>query len=259
MKNDIEELDNLHLRENRGSNLVRRFGNLWNLPKFDHSWRRSDKTQYPWVKARFIIKKFIGKNYDKAFSAYCEIVKPYEQNVFYDDFFKKEEGSTWEPEYIIDKQNRIQVNRAKLRQDAKRRADRKSRGVTFYSVDYAIGYMHKQTGVLMTVDEFKRYRSYNENKYVEVIISGFSKHFKSEKDPEYIRLNAEKIKQKALLEKTEKKEKRVKAYNFMTKAEIERKKSEAQDLIKIESHGFTDESFKGEGCHGQQRKLNKTN
>jgi hypothetical protein len=38
-------------------------------------------------------------------------------------------------------------------------------------------------------------------------------------------LNAEKIKQKALYRKIEKKEKRAKAYDFMGKAETERKKN----------------------------------
>lgn len=261
MKNDIEKLDTLPLKENRASYITRNYGNMYDIHKFDHGWHRSDKSDYAWVKAERVIKRFIGKNYGKAFSVYCELVEKYQQNVFYDDFFKK--TGRWEPEYSIDKQNRIQINKAKLRQDAERRAKQKERGITFISIDYETGYMHRHTGEIIDKHEYykKSYRwdeglhqLYN-NDYIEVIVSGFAKHFKSEKDPEYIRLNAEKIKQKALYQKIEKKEKRAKAYDFMTRAETERKKLDALDAQKIQSHGFNDESFKGIEYHGQKRKL----
>jgi hypothetical protein len=261
MKNDIEKFDSLPFRESRAAYITRSYGNMYDIHKFDHGWYRSDKSDYAWVKAERVIKKFIGKNYGKAFSAYCELVEKYEQNVFYDDFFKK--TGRWEPEYSIDKQNRIQINKAKLRQDAERRAKRKERGVTFVSIDYETAFMHKQTGEILSRKDYHsnikfdwgRHAYIQDNNYVEVIVSGFAKHFKSEKDPEYVRLNAEKIKQKALYRKIEKKEKRAKAYEFMTKDEVKRKKLDALDAQKIQAHGFGEESFKGIEYHGQKRKL----
>jgi hypothetical protein len=231
MKNDIEKFDSLPFRESRAAYVTRKFGNMWNIHKFDHGWYRSDKSDYSYVKAERIIKKFIGKNYDKAFSEYCKLVEKYEQNVFYDDFFKK--IGRLEPKYSIDKQNRIQINKAKLRQDAQRRAKRKERGVTFVSIDYETAFMNKQTGEILSRKDYHGKIKFDfsgnayiqDNNYIEIVVSGFSKHFESEKDPEYVRLNAEKIKQKALYRKIEKKEKRAKAYDFMGKAETERKKN----------------------------------
>lgn len=261
MKNDIDKLDELPLRENRASYITRKYGDMWDLNRFDHPWFRNYKSEYAWVKAERIIKKFIGKNYDKAFSEYCKLVKPYEQDVFYNDFFKN--GTYYKSEYIIDKQKRIQLNKERIREDNKRRLKRKEGGVWFYSIDYQTAYMHRVTGEILSRKDYNWYNWYDnkhcyrnplDRNYVEVIVSGFEKHFKSEKDPEYIRLNAEKIKQKALYQKLERKEKRAKTYNFMSKAEIARKKIDALDAQKIQSHGFDESSFKGVEYHGQKRK-----
>ena len=43
-------------------------------------------------------------------------------------------------------------------------------------------------------------------------------------------------------------------YSFLTKDEQRRIKERETDLVKRDSHGFNDESFKGEYYHGQKRK-----
>lgn len=258
MNNDIDKLDELPFRENRAAHLTKKYGDMWEV--FDYR-NAADKSVYPWVKARRIIKKYIGKNYGKAFSEYCKLVKPYEQTTFYDDFFKKD--GTYEPEYIIDKQNRIQINKKKVKQDAERRAKQKERGVSYVSIDYRTGYMNKHTGEIIDKNEYYK-KSHHwdakigrwvNNNYVEVVVSGFAKHFESEKDPEYIRLMAEYRKQVALRRKLIKKQKSAKSYSFLTREEEARKKLDALDLQKIQSHGFNEESFKGIEYHGQKRKL----
>lgn len=257
MNNDIDKLEELPFRENRAAYITKKYGDMWEV--FDYR-SAADKSVYPWVKARRVIKKYIGKNYGKAFSEYCGLVKQYEQSTFYDDFFKKH--GTYEPEYIIDKQNRIQINKKRLKQDAERRNRGKEAGVSFISIDYRTGYMNKHTGEIIDKNEYYR-KSHHwdsnlghwvNNNYIEVVVSGFAKHFKNDKDPEYIRLMAEYRKQSALYRKMKKKQKSAKSYSFLTRDEIERKKLDALDAQKIESHGFNSDSFKGIEYHGEKRK-----
>lgn len=246
MKNDIDKLDYLPKKESRKEYLTRKHGTMWNLQKFDHSWHRSDKNDYAWVKAERIIKKYIGKQYDKAFSEYCQLVEQYEYYRF-ENYFEKTPGSLWEPEYIIDVQGRIQKNKKYYKNLKKEKT-----GVWFYSYDYEKGYMNKITGEI--VDKYNSFVRFFPEKFEEVIISGFKKWFDSDKDPEYIRLYKENEKQKKLNRKKLRKEQSEKAYSFLTEDEIKRKKSDENDKYKRQAHGFDETSFKGEGYHGQQRK-----
>ena len=93
--------------------------------------------------------------------------------------------------------------------------------------------------------------------FIKIVICGYSKEFESKKDKEYIRLMKEKAKQKKLFDKYYKKEKRKKDYSFLTDDEKRKIEERQTDLIKRDSHGFDDESFKGYWYHGQKRKENK--
>lgn len=110
--------ENLPFKESRKENLTRRFGNLWNLFKFEYP-RRSDKSQYPWVIADRLIRSNIGRNVDKVFSKFCKITtQPWSAK---EDFYKEIYGigpNKWGLrrkiefcEFILDKQNRIQYNK----------------------------------------------------------------------------------------------------------------------------------------------------
>jgi hypothetical protein len=256
---DIEKLEALPKRESRKEYLMRKYGRLWYVKRFDQPWVRSDKSDYAMVKAIRVIKKFIGKQYDKAFSEYCKLVEQYDYYIFYEEYFMpiSRWGDTIVPEFIVDKQGRIQKNKNYV---PYRRS--KPNSFIFTSFDYEEGYMDRISKEILTGEEFRAKFRYSweyisrhyEGKYVKVVINGFWKEFESEKDPDYIRLCKEKLKQTKLNEKRWKKYNKEKPYNFLTDEEKKRKESEEDDRLKIERYGFDSESFKGEGYHGKKRK-----
>ena len=257
MEQLIEQLDKLPFKESRKEYVTRNYGCMWNLDKWDRPGQRSESSENPEIIANRIIKKFIGKNFGKAFSHYCKLVKKYEQFYFLDQF--KDPSPYYEADYIVDEQNRIQWNKNRWVKP------KKDGEFIFYSYDYETAYIHRMTGECISKSEFIKRRArhsivgkskaYMDEFYVEIIISGYSKYFKSKKDPEYIKLNKEKIKQLKLSDKRDKKYKTEKVYSFLSRAELERKKLDELDAIKIESHGMDSSSFKGLEYHGQKRKI----
>ena len=205
----VDKYENLPFRESRKEFLTRKYGNLYSLSKFDHRWHRSNKSDYAWVKVDRVIKKFIGKQFDKAFSYYCTISPINEQIEFFEPF-----KGRWRnlAEYVIDKQGRIQRGKELILWNKKRKEERDSKGFWFYSIDYQEGYMHKISKEVIDKRTYQNnsysrygndpYRIYfRDEDYIKVIINGFSKHFKSKKDREFIRLKKEKYKQYLLYKK----------------------------------------------------------
>ena len=76
----LDELEKLPKRESRKAYLTRKYGDMWDLPRFDHPWYRSNKSDLAYVKAQRVIKKFFGKSFNKAFSYYCKLVQINEKN-----------------------------------------------------------------------------------------------------------------------------------------------------------------------------------
>ena len=101
---DLEKLDKLPKRQGRKGYLTEKYGDLYNLKRFDHCWDLSDNNYSPWVKAQRIINKYLGKSFDEAFSKYCKQVRIYEQKEFLDYFniYK------WQGRYFIDINGNIQ-------------------------------------------------------------------------------------------------------------------------------------------------------
>lgn len=175
---DIQKLSKLPQKESRKAYLTHKYGDMWNLKKFDHSWYRSESSDLPDVKARRVIKKFLGKSFDKAFSYFCTLVKIHEQK----EFLRLFNDRYWYiAEYIIDNQKRIQLNPNNQK--------RKKKSVTFTSIDFEVGYYN-----IISKEITKSFPYYNRDNYIRVILSGYEKTFKSKKDPEYKRLMAEKAK-----------------------------------------------------------------
>lgn len=253
MEQHIEILETLPFKEGRKAYITRKYGDMWDLPRFDHPHYRSEKSDYPWVKAERVIKKFLGKSFDKAFSYYCNQVKVYEQYEFLDNFNQHQSWgySSHPSEYIVDDKGNIQINPEYKKRYRKRKKDT-SNGVTFESYDYAEGYRHNETG------EIKNNLTWCDNprRWARIVVSGFWKHFDDVNDKEYHRLKREDRHRKELNDRRYKKWARYeKQYSFLTDEEIKLKKEEITDLIKIESHGFDENSFKGIEYHGQKRKL----
>lgn len=209
---DIEKLENLPKRQSRREFLTERYGDMWDLKRFDHPWYRSDNNDLCWVKAERIIKKYMGKSFDKAFSEYCKKVEVFEQKEFLDLF----KDRRWRyADYMIDSQKRIQLN--------PERYQNKKYPVKFRSFDYKLGYY--DTIEKEFVDSPHQYwRYHNSDRYIYTVVSGFEKTFESKKDPEYQRLQAEKVKAQKRNERLLKKQKKNKQYCFLTDKEIEEKK-----------------------------------
>lgn len=248
---DLEKLDQLPRRESRKEYLTRKHKNMYNLQRFDHPWYVSDKADSTYFIKHLVLKKYLGRSFDDAFSEYCKRVPIFKQSDFLEEFTNRR----WRrnANYLIDENGNIQFNPDGLIITFHKYKERyRNRPVTFVSADYKTQFIHKRTKQVVDRHDYFRY-TYPEN-YIEVIVSGYKKEFESKKDPEYIRLKAEKRKQLKLLKKAEKRVKKEKAYCFLTSSEIEKIKLREESKLKIIKHGFTEESFKGEYYHGQKRK-----
>jgi len=250
----LDNLENLPKRESRKDYLTRKYGDMWDLKKFDHPHYRSENSDYPWVKAERVIKKFIGKQFDKAFSYYCKQVEQFEQYHFH-TYFKKDEhrwNRSYPSKFIVDKNGNIQRNKEYEQKPWKKK--NKDKKVIFTSFDYKEGYYNKETGETVTQLSYCATFKHNRHKWKEIVVSGFWKEFESKEDKEYIRLMIEDKKRKKLEERRYKKWLKEKQYSFLTKKEEELLKQKETDLIKRDSHGFDENSFKGIEYHGQKRK-----
>lgn len=239
---NIEELEELPIKMSRKEFIVEQYGNMWDLRKFDDPWYRSDKADYYWVKLDRILKSHIGKNVDEAYSKYCKVVETYEKQYFFKEF---RNNSRYNSTYTIDLNRCIQLNPD--------RWQKKKKSCIFRSFDFAYGYYDTKNKEYVSKLGFNwRYES---DRYIYCVISGFEKTFESKQNPEYKRLNAEKIKAQKLHKKALKKEAKEKEYCFLTEKEIALKKSKETDILTRNRKGFDDESFKGLEYHGQKRKL----
>ena len=67
-------------------------------------------------------------------------------------------------------------------------------------------------------------------------------------------IQTQQIKQLKYYSKLHKKAQRAKTYSFLTRDEQQLKEEKELDLIKRDSHGFDNESFKYDPYHGKKRK-----
>lgn len=72
--NCLEEVEILFKRENRVVNFIRRFGNMWNMYRFDYL-RISEGNRDFWKIVYRIIDVNIGKFFNKVFFCYCKKVR----------------------------------------------------------------------------------------------------------------------------------------------------------------------------------------
>lgn len=229
-------------------------------PKFER-WRHHHSTYHPtegiwpYDRVKRIIKKFVGKQFDKAFSEYCSQVPIYQQHLFLQEFTEVHRyyGYRFNSSYRVDKQGNIQ----------KVKPPKKDKRVYYYSDDYKTELRHKITNRLKPssfsakyikgVKTYYDYASYypyktsTDKDYVEVCVKGYKKAFSSHKNREYRRLISQQQKRRRKEQELKYVEMEAKAYSFLTKSEQELKKQKALDLIKILKHGFDPEtSFQGD-------------
>lgn len=195
----MDILENLPFKESRKDYLTRKYGDMWNLDKFDHRWERSNKNYYDWFKANNVIKKYLGKSFNEAFSYYCKLVPQYEQSTFLGKFNLGRHKYFYHyyiPDYIIDDDGNIQIN-------PKSKLNRKPIYV-FRSFDYEYAYKDKITGEIK--NKLSYYKKENLDNYDKITTKGIYKTFNSI-TPEY----------KALIREDYKKEKRFKKQQSLIK------------------------------------------
>jgi hypothetical protein len=113
-QNKLEELNEFPLFESRKRYITRKFGNMYNLNKFDHKGMEYD---YKIEKlAKGIIIKNIGKTYDLAFSYFCKKVSKDKQHIF-EYFFEQDKIQDYYKNiyygYYVDDNRLIQENKYK--------------------------------------------------------------------------------------------------------------------------------------------------
>lgn len=252
---DIEKLENLPFRENRAANLIKRYGNMYNIHKFDHTSHRSDKSLFPWVIAKRIINNNIGKSFDMAYHYFCTKVPIYEQHYFMDEFSPKWRYSN----YYIDENKNIQriqkkpfkkyisIQSADYKTELRhkvtghRKEDfkevKKPLGTYVYVIDYyTYGEVNQgYFGKMKPINE--RYRA-KESDFEPVIVKGWIKHFESKNDPRFKRYMAEKAKS---LKKAPKKVMSDEEYRAILKAKVLKDREETR--IKLEAKGMRPNAF----------------
>ena len=234
-------------------------------PKFErwhhHSTYHSTDGIWPHNRVKRIIEKYIGKQFDKAFSEYCAKVPVYQQFLFLEEF-NPPKYHYWRNTYRVDKQGNIQ----------KVKAPKKDKRAYYFSDDYKTELRHKVTnrlkpnsytskfikGVKTYYDHasYYPYKSSTDKDYVEVCVKGYKQVFSSHKDREYRRLITQQQKRQRKAQKLRYAEREAISYNFLTKSEQKLKEEKAIDFIKILKHGFDPKtSFQGNGVNPDIIKL----
>ena len=199
----------------------------------------------PWKICKKILENNIGKSFSLAFSYYCKFVSKHEQYIFLEEFESNKRTWKYWGCYYIDEFNNIQYQN---------NYNKTKKKIILYSNDYKTELRHKVTGKKHP-EYIWLYKDYNKDDYVLYIISGDKYIFETKKDPKYKRLFNDQLKQSRKKDRINNLLKKEIQYNFLTKEEQKIKDSLKNDLIKRDSHGFDENSFKGIEYHGQKRKL----
>lgn len=205
-------------------------------------WDSRGKSDYhrigdycPWTIAKRVCNKFIGKNFDKAFARYCELVPAYQQKFFFEQF--NDLNHTWR-DFYLDKNNCIRKVKSKKNKTSTKRY--------LYTHDYKTerkwfkGDTEVWWGTKGAIEKI-------------IVVSGTRYEFDAN-DPEYRRVRAELEDARRKEYRESLKERKNKCYSFLSKAELKEIEDLKNDIIKRDAHGFDNESFKGEEYHGQKRK-----
>ncbi len=214
--------------------------------------------------ARGIIKKYLNRSYNDAYSLYCTRVKWYQKHIFRREF-NLQQYWYYRPTYRVDDDGLIRL----LKEPKKKEV------FTFFSDDYKFEWRHKITGhkrdafqeVYEQIEEpaskwyprgryrkgkflyyeygaylnmkpiHERYRA-QQNDFEAVTIQGWKKTFNSVNHPEYVRLWAERNKARRKMNRAKRKEKEQLEYSFISKQEIELAKEKEANKYKILAHGF---------------------
>lgn len=218
---DIEKLDALPKRQGRKERIVEILGSMHNMRD------PVDEENDPWKIAGRVAKAYIGKNWDKAFSYYCKQV-PVGRRWRYEAFMRLFNGYyRWNSDkWGIDKNNCITFTPYK-----------RNKRIIFYSIDYRTELFHKVTGAKRS-DYYWAKKTYKDSDYEYRIVQGWEKEFKTRKDPEYIRLSAEKKQMKARMQREFQKQEEQRYFDMLTRNERKLLEEKEKNSQVIQAHGF---------------------
>lgn len=268
---DIEYLDTLPKRESISQSIVRRYGSLYETAKWE-GYRHRVKHMYPWVIADDILHKYIGKSYDEAYSVFCKKLKeygikdPYDKHYFDEQIMGLGKWRTWRrnynDEFMIDENKIIHYNEA-YKSYRSFKTKRKFPFTVYVNKKpkefetFVLKKEYKNRGWHYRIDSDKYWRLpiYIRDLYMSEFVENSKLiTFESPKEKGFKRYMWEAIKSSRKAHRKYKKRQKEKEYSFLTQSEKARIEQRKIDLIKRDSHGFDEESFKGEHYHGQKRK-----
>lgn len=204
----------------------------------------------PWKRSVRILESHVGKSFDTAFSIWCKQTPKCQQHYFLEQIDPREDCKTrrWSLNWYYVDSNGIIRKRKNI--FPWRKSDRK---VTFKSDDYKTEPRHKVTGLpkkslshseIRAMFPKEKDKSYYEllklydQQFEEVCVEGWIKTFKNAKDPEYQRLQAERLRKLELDRRRQKKAQSEKAYRFTHETEEQRAARITANFFKILKHGF---------------------
>jgi hypothetical protein len=202
---------------------------------------------FQWWKIRQrVMKSHIGKHINDAYSQYCKLVpvkykKDFWQALFRDTVYGYRFGSG----FYLDENNIIYCH--------KRIRKKKP---TIKTLDYQTELLHEISKRPLSSKD-KIYTGFGLprlEKYKYFVIQGAEYEFDSRRNKQYRKLKAEWDKAQRKRERENKRLRKERAYEFLSKKELELKKLDALDKQKLYAHGFDDESFKGEAYQSKKKK-----
>lgn len=227
----IEKVQELPNRVGHGKDIN---GNRWNSKNGTY---HSVDGVFPYRRIRRLLKASVGKPFDDVFSKYCKEVPVYQQQYFLQEFEESTRRYSFY-KYYIDDMGLIQ--RYKLENEYKG-------PFCFQSIDAQWERRHKITGKKEPEYYWNKTKDYKPNDYHSVLIKGWVKYFDSRNDPEYRRLKSEKQKTLDKIHQEKYGKPKISDEEFRNILRAKELKERAEDLVKIEAHGFDPEtSFRKE-------------
>lgn len=227
---DINKLENLPYKES----MVPDNKGYW-YTSSQGVYRKIDG-KFPWTHVQRTLAKFKGKNVDKAFSYYCDIVDKCQQYMFWDELDDPiKYRYRWDKEYrwgyyYIDNQKRIQYKKPK-------------KGITTYVIH---SHDIEWEEVEITVRNEEQERWWKQDAYYQDTERRISKgeiFSFNKKNDAYHKCYAEQLSKKRKDDRIAKIESDKKAYSFLTLEEEFAIKDRENDIIIRDSHGFDEDSF----------------
>lgn len=214
------------------------------------NWRSAShrvKGKYPHVWAKYTLEKFIGKNVNKAFSYFCDIVPKYMQQEFWDELdyneecMRKDRRNKYRQRYFfVNKQHRIQTTGWPRRDKDYFYENHRIRKIVIQPM-YP-NRPHPKYGIKL-----------KEVATVKEIVEYDAKYYEGTKG--YYRALYQERMQYRRRNKAWRDEYKNKEYDLQ-RLKREKKANEEDELIR-DRHGFDENSFKGIEYHGGKRKRAK--